>query len=180
MEETYSKEQEESKVGEDFVKEEGGRRYRVSCPSICEQKTEFGTNRSQEKQLHTRRRRSSGKEKQVATALQVAECRSVNRRYRKSEHAGERREEKEQCKRRAARSAKDSEGRIATSKWRFWERWRRIRCAVRVSGVSGRYRWFQDERCLTRDDTPVPHNILDPFRPAERPSEVKAKKPTCP
>ncbi|EDX16138.1 GD13997 [Drosophila simulans] len=39
------------------------------------------------------------------------------------------------------------------------------------SGVSGRYRWFQDERCLTRDDTPVPHNILVPTGPTRRPRQ---------
>jgi len=46
---------------------------------------------------------------------------------------------------------------------------------VRVSGVGGQQRWSQAERCLARGRYTLPHNILNPFRPAEGPSEGKAR-----
>ncbi|EDX16074.1 GD19240 [Drosophila simulans] len=39
------------------------------------------------------------------------------------------------------------------------------------SGVSGRQRWSQDERCLAQGRYTVPHNILVPAGPTRRPRQ---------
>ncbi|EDX15402.1 GD15327 [Drosophila simulans] len=61
---------------------------------------------------------------------------------------------------------------VQTDRRGFCQRRRLRRSGFKAdSGVSGRYRWFQDERCLTRDDTPVSHNILVPTGPTRRPRQ---------
>jgi len=78
-------------------------------------------------------------------------------------------EGKAQWKHRAARTPKDTEGRSPQA-GRDPGSGR-----VRISGVRGRQRWSQAERCLARGRYTLHHNILNPFPPSEEPSEGKER-----
>jgi len=80
-----------------------------------------------------------------------------------------------QWKRRAPRNPKDTEGRSLQASRDPGSGGEGSGVSERRSGVSGQQRWSQAERCLARGRYTLHYNILNPFRPAEGPSEGKAR-----